>query len=302
MSIPHVPSAERSKKEMKGTIMDGKTPRIVLITGASSGIGKACALHLYKKGCRVYGTSRTAQDLPMTSVREEDRSPTFELIPMDVNSGESIERAVEFVVNREDRLDVLVNCAGYGLAGAAEDTREEEARDQVETNFFGVFRLCRSVLPIMRQQRAGYVVNVSSIGGLIGIPFQSLYSASKFAVEGFTEALRAEVHQFGIQVVLIEPGDFHTGFTAHRRKAIAAEENPVYRELFARALGVMEADEMNGSTPGKIGPLLERIITTRSPRARYRIGPASERLAVELKKVMPSRLFEWAIMKYYQLR
>jgi NAD(P)-dependent dehydrogenase (short-subunit alcohol dehydrogenase family) len=297
-----VPSVERLKEELKDMVMDGKTPRVVLITGASSGIGKACAIHLSGKGYRVYGTSRSVRALPGTPSHETGRSAAFEMIPMDVNSEESVERAVEFIVKREKRLDVLVNCAGYGLAGAAEDTGAEEAHDQVETNFFGVFRLCRNVLPIMRRQRGGYIVNISSIGGLIGIPFQSLYSASKFALEGFTEALRTEVHQFGIRVVLIEPGDFRTGFTAHRSKAVASEENPVYKELFAKALGVMEADEMNGPTPEKIGPLLERIITTRSPKPRYRIGPASERLAVELKKVMPARLFEWAIMKYYRLR
>lgn len=281
--------------------MDEKVPRIVLITGASSGIGKACAAHLYEQGYRVYGTSRKAGDFPEIPSREERASPALELIPMDVNSDESVKRAMEYIMNREGRLDVVVNGAGYGLAGAAEDTQVDEARAQMETNFLGVFRVCRVVLPIMRRQHGGYIVNISSIGGLIGIPFQSLYSASKFAVEGFTEALRAEVRRFGIHVVMIEPGDFHTGFTAHRRRATGVEKATVYKDRFTTALGVMEADEMKGPSPEKIGYLLEKIITTRSPRLRYMVGPASEKIAVELKKVMPSKLFERAIMWYYKI-
>jgi len=281
--------------------MDKKTPRVVLITGASSGIGKACAAHLYAQAYRVYGTSRNADAVSERSSREKGGFPLLELIPMNVNSEESVNRVVEHIVNREGRLDVVVNCAGYGLAGAAEDTPVEEARAQMETNFLGVFRVCRAVLPIMRRQHGGYIVNISSIGGLIGIPFQSLYSASKFAVEGFTEALRAEVHRFGIRVVMIEPGDFHTGFTAHRRKASGTEGNPAYKDRFAKALGVMEKDEVNGPTPEKIGYLLEKIITAKSPRLRYRVGPLSEKGAVELKKILPSKLFERAIMWYYQV-
>lgn len=281
--------------------MDNKTPRVVLITGASSGIGKACAVHLFQQGYRVYGTSRNADAVSERSSREKGGSPLLKLIPMDVNSEESVNRAVEHIVNREGGLDVAVNCAGYGLAGAAEDTPVEEAKAQVETNFFGMFRVCRAVLPIMRRQRGGYIVNISSIGGLIGIPFQSLYSASKFAVEGFTEALRAEVHRFGIRVVMIEPGDFHTGFTAHRLKASEANEHSVYKEQFQKALGVMESDEMKGPSPEKIGYLVEKIITTRSPRLRYMVGPVSEKVAVQLKKIMPSKLFGRAIMWYYQV-
>jgi len=220
---------------------------------------------------------------------------------MDVTSDESVERGIKLILAHEGRLDVVVNNAGYGLSGAVEDTGIEEARAQMETNFLGVTRVCHAVLPIMRQQGGGYLVNISSIGGLIGIPFQGLYSASKFAIEGFTEALHAEVRPYGIRVVLIEPGDFRTGFTANRRKTHAAQGETIYRERFAKALGVMESDETHGATPEKVGYLLERIITTRSPRLRYMVGPVSEKIAVGLKKVMPSRLFEWAIMKYYKV-
>ncbi len=137
---------------------------------------------------------------------------------------------------------------------------------------------------------------------MIGIPFQGIYSASKFAVEGFTEALRAEVRPYGIHVVMIEPGDYRTGFTAHRRKTRTARGNKsVYEERFEKALRVMEADGMRGPKPERIGYLLARIITKKSPRLRYMTGPISEKLAVGLKRILPAKLFEWAILKYYRI-
>jgi NAD(P)-dependent dehydrogenase (short-subunit alcohol dehydrogenase family) len=281
--------------------METKRQRVVLITGASSGIGQACAEHLARRGFRVYGTSRRA--LPLAAAPGPTSGPPaqFQLIPMDVASDESVEQGVQWIVAREGRLDVVVNNAGFGLAGSVEDTGLEEAKAQMEANFFGVVRLCHAALPIMRQQGGGYLVNISSVSGLIGIAFQGFYSASKFAVEGLAESLRGEVRPYGIQVVLIEPGDFHTNFTSNRRKTRAAQLGSVYATRFARALSVMEADETHGATPESIAFLLERIITTRSPRLRYLVGPASERLAVGLKKLLPPALFEWVIMRYYQL-
>jgi NAD(P)-dependent dehydrogenase (short-subunit alcohol dehydrogenase family) len=268
--------------------------RVVLITGASSGIGEACAEYLGQKGYRVYGTSRRGSDnFP------PGRFPA--LMRMDVEDDASVARGVAHILEKEGRLDVLVNNAGFGIAGAVEDTAVDEARSQLETNFFGVFRLCRQVLPYMRERRSGCIINISSIGGLIGIPFQALYSASKHAVEGLTEALRMEVKKYGVRVVMIEPGDFRTGFTAHRRKTARSQESPVYLEDFHRALQVMEHDEMNGPAPVEIARLVEHIINTPSPGLRYMIGPSSEKMAVMLKKLLPYSLFEWALMKYYRL-
>ncbi len=282
--------------------MNKDNKRVVLITGASSGIGQACANHLHQRGYRVYGTSRHAAprtaDMPKM---EPGTSAPFEMIQMDVNSGPSVGRGVDFILESEGRLDIVVNNAGFGIAGSVEDTSIEEAKSQFETNFFGVLRICRAVLPIMRKQRSGYIVNISSIAGLIGTPFQGLYSASKFAVEGMTEALSLEVRPFGIHVVLIEPGDFHTQFTAHRRKTSTSQQNPVYLEKFNNALRVIESDETGGPSPDKLAHLLERIVNDPSPRLRYPIGPVTERIAVTLKKIMPSRLFGWALMKYYKL-
>jgi NAD(P)-dependent dehydrogenase (short-subunit alcohol dehydrogenase family) len=275
-------------------------PRVIVITGASSGIGKACAEFLHTQGYRVYGTSRRAPRAVVQASVSDDK-PLFELIPLDVTSDESVERAIGVVAAREGRIDAVLNNAGFGVAGAVESTSLDEAREQFETNFFGTLRVCRAVLPIMRQQGTGHILNVSSIAGQIGIPFQAFYSASKFAVEGFTEALRIEVAPLGIRVALVEPGDFRTGFTASRRMARDAAP-PAYSARQAKALGVMEHDETHGATPEAVGRLVHRIITSRSPRVRYAVGPASEKLALALRRFAPSRLFEWGIATYYRAR
>lgn len=276
--------------------MNSSPQRVVLITGASSGIGKTCADYLQGRGYRVYGTSRRATalgDEPVAGLR---------MIAMDVTSEASVQQAVDLVLAREGRIDVVVNNAGYGIAGSVEDTSIEEAQAQLDTNFFGTLRVCRAVLPILRRQGAGTLVNVSSIGGLISIPYQGLYSASKFAVEGMTESLRAELRPFGVQVVLIEPGDFRTGFTADRRIAAAAQQGSPYRIPFRAALSVMERDEQNGATPDAIARLLERIINTRSPRLRYLVGPAAQKFSVTvLKKLLPQTWFEAMIAGYYRI-
>jgi len=235
--------------------------RVVLITGASTGIGKACADHLHQRGYRVYGTSRNPSPGPA--------SAGFEVLKMDVDVDSSVARGIEWVLEREGRLDVLVNNAGFGIAGSIEDTSIEEAKAQFETNFFGVLRVCRAVLPIMREQRAGYIVTIGSLAGRVGWPFQGLYSASKYALEGLTEALRLEVRPFGIHVVLIEPGDFNTTFTARRQRAVASLQNPAYRARYETALKIAEADERKGAHPLKIARLLENIIQDPAPRLRY---------------------------------
>jgi NAD(P)-dependent dehydrogenase (short-subunit alcohol dehydrogenase family) len=160
--------------------------------------------------------------------------------------------------------------------------------------------VCRAVLPAMRRQGHGHILNVSSVAGQIGIPFQGIYSATKFAVEGLTEALRLEVAPFGIRVVLIEPGDFHTGFTANRRRTVGGDA-AVYAQRQASALQVMERDEMQGATPEAVGRLVHRVIMMRFPGARYAVGPPTETVALALKRFLPSRLFEWGLAKYYRI-
>jgi NAD(P)-dependent dehydrogenase (short-subunit alcohol dehydrogenase family) len=266
--------------------------RVVLIAGASSGIGKVCSEYLAGKGMTVYGASRSLQ---------AGNGTAFTALRMDVTDDDSVHQCVQKIQQEQGRLDVVINCAGYGVAGAVEDTSPEEAMAQFDTNFFGAHRVCRAVLPIMRQQRSGIIINISSIAGLLAVPFQAFYSASKFAMEGMTEALRMEVHPFGIRVVLIEPGDFKTDFPANRKNSIASQQSDVYRASLERCVGVMKEEEQQGKVPYPVAKLVERIIDTPSPRLRYTVGPFGERLGPKLKSVLPYCLYELLFMKHYKL-
>ena len=259
--------------------------RVILITGTSSGIGQACARRLAARGWRVFGTQRAEPSgAPVDGV---------ELISMDVDDDASVAAGVARVVERTGRLDAVVNNAGYAAAGAVEDTTIEEAKAQFETNFFGVLRVCRAVLPIFRSQRDGYLVNISSLAGTFGMPYAGMYSASKHAIEGLSESLRFEVKRFGIKVVMIEPGDFNTGMTQRRRVAAESAINPAYREAFARALDKQNRDETTAPTPESIAILLERILNDPRPKLRYPIGMASQTMVGPLRRFLPQRAFEW---------
>jgi NAD(P)-dependent dehydrogenase (short-subunit alcohol dehydrogenase family) len=265
--------------------------RVALVTGASSGIGRACAEHLAACGVRVYGTSRIASTV----------SGPVTMLQMDVTDDESVQQAINTIQQREGRLDIAVNNAGIAIAGPLELTSVEEAKRQIDVNLFGAFRVCRAVLPIMRQQGNGYIVNIGSIGGLIAIPYQPLYSASKFALEGMTESLRLEVQPFGIRVVIIEPGDTKTEITQNRRVAESADDQHIYRPL-GTALKRTADDEQHGPGPEGVARLLWRVVNTRNPRLRYTAGPAIQRAAVFMKRMLPYAVMEYGMRKYYGLR
>jgi NAD(P)-dependent dehydrogenase (short-subunit alcohol dehydrogenase family) len=260
--------------------------RVVLITGASSGIGLACAKYMAERGFRVYGTSRRPMAGPSGVT----------MLTADVNDDRPVEQAVATVLNREGRLDIVVNNAGMGMGGAVEDTTIEEAKTLFEVNFFGVLRVCRAVLPAMRSQRSGYFVNIGSIGGLIALPYQAMYSASKFALEGLSEALRMEVRPFGIRVVLIEPGDHKTGLTQSRHVT-----KNTYGRSFEVALARTERDEQNGKGPEPIASLLCRVVNQSNPRLRYTVGPGAQRASVWLKRLLPNGLMEFGVRRYFGL-
>jgi NAD(P)-dependent dehydrogenase (short-subunit alcohol dehydrogenase family) len=271
--------------------MERKNQRVVLVTGASSGIGLACATHLAARGFRVYGTSRRA--VGGTALGD------VTMLTADVTDDYSVDQAVAAVLDREGRLDVLVNNAGMGIAGPVESTSIEEARSQLEVNFFGVFRVCRAVLPNMRKQGGGYIINIGSIGGLIAIPYQAMYSASKFALEGLSEALRMEVRPFGIRVVIIEPGDHKTALTQNRQ--LVSANLDAYRPSFEAALAQTARDEQSGPGPEHVARLLYRVVNNHSPRLRYTIGPAPQRAVVWLKRLAPYSIVEYSMRTYYHL-
>jgi len=275
---------------------------VVLVTGASSGIGRACALQLAHRGFAVYATSRrSAVELDRELRAELPADAHLEAVTLDVEDDASVRAAVARVLSSETRIDAVIHCAGFGIGGAVEDTEDDEARKILETNVLGTLRVCRAVLPVMRRQGAGRLLIVSSIGGRIGLPFQGLYSATKFALEGLCEALSLETRGYGVHVVVIEPGDFHTRFTDRRVRARRADETSAYRDAFLRALSVVESDERGASTPEPIGRLVERILHARHPRLRYTVGPLPQRIAVQLKKILPGRAFERVLSLYYRV-
>ncbi|MCP3136069.1 SDR family oxidoreductase [Pyxidicoccus xibeiensis] len=266
--------------------------RVVLITGASSGIGKACAELLVARGHVVYGTSRQP---PAVEARG------FHVLEMDVTRDDSVQGAVDAVLSREGHLDVVVNNAGYALAGALEDVSLDEARRLLDTNLLGVLRVCKAVLPSMRARRSGLIINISSLGGVVGLPFQSMYSASKFALEGLTESLRQEVAPFGIQATLVQPGDVRTRLTENRVQALQSGPGSVYRERFETALRVIEAEERAGVPPEDVARRVLEVMEDGAVRVRYSVGKVAQRGAVLAKMLLPSRTFEQLVMSLYGL-
>lgn len=273
----------------------------VLVTGASSGIGRACALELGRRGALVYAASRRPPDGMLADLRGELGSGArIEALSLDVDRAESVREAVARIASA-GRLDSVVHCAGFGVGGALEDAQDDEAKAIFETNLFGAHRVCREVLPAMRAQGGGTIVLVSSIGGRIGLPFQGLYSATKFALEGLAEALSLEVRAYGVRVVLVEPGDYRTAFTDRRARVRGASGASVYRDAFSRALAVIERDERGAATPEPVARLVCRVLEARRPRLRYTVGPTMQRIAVQLKKVLPSRAFESILADTYRV-
>jgi short-subunit dehydrogenase len=265
--------------------------KVILITGVSSGFGKYTAELLAQQGHIVYGTSRN----------ELQVNKNIRLINMDVTNMQSVENAVNIVIEKEGKIDVLINNAGMGLGGPIEAFTEEEAYLQMNSNFMGTYRLCKAVLPVMRKRKNGLIINISSIGGLMGLPFQGFYSASKFAVEGFSEALRFETKQFNIKVVLVNPGDFNTHFTANRKTIKNSENYTDYTQSFNQTIKIIENDENNGLPPTFLARKISKIIDTSNPSTRYIIASFEQKLAVFLKYLLPEKWFFSIIGSHYKI-
>jgi NAD(P)-dependent dehydrogenase (short-subunit alcohol dehydrogenase family) len=267
--------------------------KVVLITGVSSGFGRECAALMAAKGHRVYGTVRS----------ECEALNGVIFLSMDLTDHGSVRRVVREVVEKEGRIDVLVNNAGMHTGGPVETTPVEYFRLQMETSFAGMVLLTREVLPVMRSSGGGMIINISSIGGLMGLPFQPFYSAAKFAVEGFSEALRMEVQSFNVRVVVINRGDFRTCNSANRRKFLApVTEGDPYAGQFKKSLSIIEKDETVGQNPSRLANKLAKIIESRNPAYRYIIASPDQRLAVVLKKLLPDRIFTRILSSHYGIR
>lgn len=238
----------------------------------------------------VYGTYR----------REVGRIPGVTYIKADVRSEEECRAAVDAVLTTEGRIDVFISNAGMGIGGPLEFSSLEDARMQMDVNWMGMVRMLHFVVPVMRRQEGGRIICISSIGGLMGLPFQGLYSASKFAMEGYCESLRLEVRGFGIDVVLIEPGDFSTAFTASRKRVTDEGAYKVYKS-YARSLESIERDETRGLKPERLALKVSRVASCRRPRQSYVIAAPLQRLSVVLKRFLPGRWFSAIMASYYRM-
>lgn len=263
---------------------------VILITGITSGFGRAMASQLSLDGHRVYGTYR----------RDSDPLPGVTYIKADVQDLESLKNAVSQVVEAEGRIDTLISNAGMGVGGPLEFTSIEDAQRQMDVNFMGMVRLVSLVVPIMRQQQHGHIICISSIGGLMGLPYQGMYSASKFAIEGYCEALRLEVRQFGIKVTVINPGDFSTGFTAQRDKVDNPDALAAYPG-YAKSMQSIEHDENSGLQPDRLALRISKIVRKRNPRNRYIIATFVQKASVFIKKVLPPKWYDKILGSYYKL-
>jgi NAD(P)-dependent dehydrogenase (short-subunit alcohol dehydrogenase family) len=267
--------------------------KVILITGASSGFGYAIAKALAAKGYRVFGAVRTPRTAPADG---------FTTLPLDVTQDESVRACISKVIEMAGRIDAVVNNAGIGIAGAIEDTLPAEAQLQFDTNFFGLHRVCRAVLPHLRAQRAGTIINISSLAGRISLPFQGFYSATKFAIEAYTEALRMEVRPFGISVSMIEPGDFATSFTANRRMTTETVPASPYYESATRAIAAMARDEQANRDLSPVIAAVETILRSRRPALRYPRANTVQRLFNALRPFLPQALSEYLIRDTYGLK
>jgi NAD(P)-dependent dehydrogenase (short-subunit alcohol dehydrogenase family) len=264
--------------------------KVLLITGASSGVGQSTARLFSQRGYKVFGTSRN----PAIA----ETIPAVEMLPLDVRADDSARACVEAVSNRAGRIDVLINNAGYELAGAVEELTAEEARAQFETNFFGVIRMVNAVLPLMRRQKRGHIVNVSSLAGMSSIPFLGIYCASKFALEGYTEALRHEVKPFNIHVSMTEAGFLRTPMMNNRQ--IAANRMTEYDAWRQRALNAIRASEEKGPGPELVAETLFEIVSSNAPRLRHLIGQQAKSVA-RLRRFLPAGMFEQGVRRTFSL-
>jgi NAD(P)-dependent dehydrogenase (short-subunit alcohol dehydrogenase family) len=265
--------------------------KVVLITGGSSGIGKSIGEFLHHKGFVVYGTSRNPEKVV---------NAIFPLIALDVRDVDSINKAVAKVIAISGRLDVVINNAGVGITGPLEEIPTSEIKNNFETNLFGPIEVMKAVLPQMRVQQSGLIINITSIAGYMGLPYRSVYSASKGALELITEALRMEVKPFGIQITNVAPGDFATNIAAGRFHAPLLKGS-AYEKTYGDTLKTMDEHVNSGSNPNEMAEAVYKIIQTKEPKIHYKIGVFMQKFSIVLKRILPDKVYEKMLMNHYKL-
>ncbi|MGC6430500.1 MAG: SDR family oxidoreductase [Jejuia sp.] len=265
--------------------------KVVLITGGSSGIGKSIGAFLHQKGFKVYGTSRNPKNYP---------DSVFPLIALDVKDVATINATVETVISTESKLDVLINNAGAGITGPIEEIPEAEIKANFDTNFFGPINVIKAVLPQMRQQKSGLIINITSIAGYMGLPYRGVYSASKGALELLTEAFRMELKPFNIEMTNVAPGDFATNIAAGRYHAPLLEDSP-YKATYGKSLELMDTHVDEGSDPLVMAKAVYKIIETKNPKVHYKVGEFMQKFSIILKRILPDKVYEKLLMNHYKL-
>lgn len=269
--------------------MNNKT---VLITGGSSGIGKSIGEYLVDNGFTVYGTTR--------SLIKNKEFQEFPLLQMDVRNPESVQNAVTDMIEKEGRLDVLINNAGVGITGPVEETPHEEILSAFDTNFNGPLHVIKAVLPQMRGQKSGLIINITSLAGYMGLPYRGIYSATKSALEIITETLRMEVKDFGVHIANLAPGDFATNIAAGRYHSPLTEDSP-YKESYGATLQQINEDVDKGENPIMVAKSVLAIINTKHPKVHYKVGTFTQKISPILKALLPDKVFEKMLLNHYKL-
>ena len=264
--------------------------KVVLITGGSSGIGKSIGEFLTQKGFIVYGTSRNPSNYTNSK---------FKLVALDVNDTVTIATAVSTVIKAEGKLDVLVNNAGVGINGAIEEIPQEQIQHNFNTNFFGPINVIKAVLPQMRAQQSGLVINITSIAGYMGLPYRGIYSASKGALELVTEALRMETKDFGVKFTNIAPGDFATNIAAGRYHAPVLKDSPYTK--YPSVLKDIDDHVDNSSSPIAVAKKVHQVINTKNPKIHYKVGAPMQKFSIILKFLLPDTMYEKLLLNHYKL-
>ncbi len=261
--------------------------QVVLVTGGSAGLGKAICNQLHSEGFLVYGTSRNPSNY----------QTAYPLLQMDVTHTESVNSAIRELVKKEGRIDVLINNAGIGIAGPTEQLSLENIERAYQTNVYGPIRTIQAVLPQMRQQNGGKIINISTIGSVVGLPFRSIYCATKASLDMITEALRMEIKPFGIQATCIRAGDIRTNIGAARIMEYKPED-PAYKQTYETVAEGIDADVDHGTSPEKMAQYIIRIMKKNSLKRVYSAGKPLQRLSIPLKSILPGKVFERIILKF----
>ncbi len=267
-------------------------PKVVLITGGSSGIGKAIGEYLTERGYQVFGTSRNPEKVTQSR---------FKLVKMDVSDIASIETVVSEILRKTQKIDIVINNAGVGITGPIEETPEEEIKKAFQTNLYGPINVIKAVLPQMRKQGYGHILNITSIAGYMGLPYRGIYSASKAALEITIEAMRMETLQFGIKMTNVAPGDFATNIAAGRYHAPILDNSP-YKKDYGSTLQTMNAHVDNGNNPIEMAKVVHKIIETADPRIHYKVGSSLQKFSIVLKRILPDKVYERMLLKHYGLK